>query len=439
MASFPSFAQKPFQNISFNEALKKSQREGKLIFVQYEAADCIHCNEVADKSFENEELAEQLSNTFVCLRISPAHKDREIIGTLYNITSRMGSLFIDQNKTLIHSYRMTTTRASEYVNQIDIALTKAGESSRVSELSKEYESGNRTIGFMELYLQKRATLHLATDELLDEYAGLLPEDSAHSVRTMNFIAQMSPVLESKADKILRKDQAIFSRAWYAMPNQKRASINTIIIAKSKKKAIEEKDEAYALRVAAFARSTHTGNYEAGARSYEVNMLDFYEEIKDTAKYFVKAIGYYDRYYMSVSVDSIMRKDSLSRARLFANAPASGPVIKGDKMVMTKAVAFSPSTQSFSADLNKGAWNFYLMTSNPYLLSVATEWIKKGLEFYKTPAALDTYSRLLYKQGQKQAAIEAQQMAIEQRKKQGFPTKEYEIVLEKMKKSRSLID
>lgn len=439
ITGYTGFAQTPFQELSFEEALKEAQKEGRLIFIQYESANCGQCNEVANKSFENRELADQLSQTFVCLRISPSHQDRAQIGALYNIASGMGSLFIDQNKTLIHSYRMTTSRASDYVSQINRALTMAGESLKISELNQEYKKGNRYIGFMELYLQKRAMLNLATDPLLDEYIGLLPADSLRSIRTIVFIAKMSPILGSNADQALRKDRELFSRAWYSMPNPQRIKINSSIIRKSKNKAIQEKDEAYAYRVASFAGSTYSGNPRAAARSHAFNMLEFYKETNDTSQYLSKAIDYYERYYMSVSVDSVNRTDSLNRARLLAKAPASASFMKGDTMVRTKTIAFSPSGQFLSRDLNDGAWTFYSMTSNPQLLARATQWVKKGLEFYETPAALDTYSRLLYKQGQKQAAIEAQRKAIEQRKKQGYPTKEYETTLKKMMEGSFLIN
>ena len=436
-SGFFSFSQELFQNISFDEALAKSQLEGKLIFLQFYSAECTKCDELANKSFENDELAEQLTKTFICIRITPDHKDRELVGALYNISKGAGSLFIDQNKTLIHSYRMTTTKAAEYSKQINIALSKAGESLKVNELDTEYKKGNRTIGFLELYLQKRRTLSLTTDELLDEYVSLLPDDSVRSLRTIRFIAQMTPLLESKADQVLRKDQRTFSRALYSMTPQQRAAIYTVIIGKSRRKAIQEKNEAYALKVAAFAQSTYMSNYQAGSKAYESTMLEFYRQTNDSSKYLMKAIGYYYRFYMSVSVDSIKRKDSLTRARLFANAKVKDSLTDANKKPTT--ITFVPLTQYFSRNLNNGAWAFYKMTNNPYLLSLATEWVKKGLEFYEGPEALDTYSRLLYKQGQKNIAIEMEQKSIDLRKKRGFPTMEFETTLEKMKKNNSIID
>ncbi|MEJ7671484.1 MAG: hypothetical protein WKF59_01885 [Chitinophagaceae bacterium] len=78
-----------------------------------------------------------------------------------------------------------------------------------------------------------------------------------------------------------------------------------------------------------------------------------------------------------------------------------------------------------------------MSNDPNKLSIATEWAKKGLEFYKSPEILDTYSRLLYKQNQKAKAIELQHEAIAVRKQRKFSTKEYDVILAKMVKGETI--
>jgi hypothetical protein len=105
-----------------------------------------------------------------------------------------------------------------------------------------------------------------------------------------------------------------------------------------------------------------------------------------------------------------------------------------RQVQRSTISFAPVTQNFARELNNGAWSFYKMTKNPYLLSVATEWVTKGLEFFKSPEILDTYSRLLYKQNQKAKAIELQQEAIALRKQRKYSTREYDLILDKMKKN-----
>jgi len=438
----PSFllAQLKFQDISFDEALSKSKKTGQLIFMQIESPGCVQCNEVAAKAFEDESLATQLEATFICLKITPDHPDKKIIGELYNMQTGFGTLFINNDKTLIHKYPKTTTRAAEYKVQMDIALQKAGEDLRISELEKEYNKGNRTAGMMEALLLKRKTLNLQTDSLLDEYISLQPADSLVSERTLLFIAQMVPLIGSKADQALRKNLTLFNKVWYSMDIPSRVTINNRIIYKSLQKAIKEKDESFARRVAAFARGTNN-NPEAGAKAFSRNMLGYYKGTNDIKNYLGRAAIYYDDYYMTVNPDSIKSRDTLMLKRLLSqNAKTSTIVRKNDSVFVRKqTVPYSPITQLFTHDLNEGAWDFYVMTTDSFYLQKALSWSKRANEFFESPEAMDTYARLLYKTGNRPAAIEWMDKAIKLRKERGFATLEYEAILSKMKSNSSKID
>jgi len=426
------FAQTNFRSISFAEALRMAKAENKMVFMQYESEDCDQCNEVADKGLENMEVGYRIDQSLVAIKITVKHPDRSQLAEQYNMHTGFGSLFIDMNGALVHKFRRSTTFAKEYLNQIDLALYSTSESARITELEKEYKNGNRDISFLKTLLTKRKMLNLPTDILLDEYVTLLPADSLRSLNTLVFIAQMAPMLDSKANNILRKDQQLFNKAWYSMSLPLRLGINNVIIYKGLKKAIDEKNEGAAIRVASFAQGTYMGNYAAGTKAYDKNLLYFYEKT-DTSKYFRKAIAYFDRYYMIVSPDSIKKIDTVTLNRLLAQAPKTDTIVNG-RQVRRTAIRYAPVTQNFARELNNGAWSFYKMTKNPYLLSVATEWAKKGLEFFKSPEILDTYSRLLYRQNQKAKAIELQHEAIALRKQRKYSTKEYDAVLAKMIKN-----
>jgi thioredoxin-related protein len=54
VVAFSSFCQVNFENVSFDGALQKSKQTGKLVFLQFESANCEQCNEVADKAFEDQ-------------------------------------------------------------------------------------------------------------------------------------------------------------------------------------------------------------------------------------------------------------------------------------------------------------------------------------------------------------------------------------------------
>jgi hypothetical protein len=435
-------AQVSFSSLPFSQALQDAQAQGKLIFLQFEAANCEQCNDVANKGLKDKIVAERINQTFYCLKVDAHYPDRVKIAHDYNIDADkgFGTLFLDNNGTLVHKFLQTTSRSKDYLDQTEIALSKAGESLGISELEREYKKGNRSYGFLQALLLKRRTLNLPTDSLLEEYIYTLPADSLETTNTIYFIAQMTPYIDSKPYQAMYEHKEAFNRAWYTMPLQMRVQINNVMTRKSMDKAIKERNQAYAIRVASYAQATNGGNYLPGAKAFDKNMLRYFDETNDTATYFRKAVAFYERYYLVVSVDSIKRLDFLAIARMMNNPAINKDTVRnGNKMRVTTTVPFRPAGQFFANDLNEGAYKFYQRTDNPYLLSVATEWVEKALEFYKTPAILDTYARLLYKQGKNEKAIEAMNEAIALHQKNGFPTDIYDATLDAIKHHKKLKD
>lgn len=429
--SLSSFGQVRFESFSFQQALQRAKESGRLIFLQLDSPTCDQCNEVADKGLEDPNLAAQLEQAFVCVRFGSDHPDRNKVADLYNKEKFFGSLFIGADGALLHSFPKTTTLSSEYFKQIDIALTKAGEGLRISEFEKEYKNGNRSIGLIEQLLLLRKTLYLNTDTLLDEYVSLLPADSLQSPSTILFIARLYPVTGSKADAAIRKDYALFNKAWYQLSLSDRIGINNMIIYKSMQKAIREKNLDHAYQVATFARGTNTKNVYAGNKAFDSNLLQFYKETNDTARYLRRAVDFFDSYYMSINIDSLKQRDSLNKGALFAKRVPQGSQT-GEGVIYKKKIAYAPIAQSYTRALNDGAWNFYKWTNEPRYLGKALQWSYRAIELFESPEAMDTYARLLYKTGRKNEAIEWESKAIELKKKRGFKTTDFEKVLTDIK-------
>lgn len=434
----PAFSQVAFQNISFSDGLSKAKAEGKLVFLQVASPSCRECNAVAEKGLSDKELSNLVNQTFVALYVGPRSNDRRQVEAAYNLPDGFGTLFIDGNGTLIHRYAGSSTRPQPYKEAIDLALYRAGESLKVSELEKEYRNGNKTPGFLEQLLLKKKSLNLDNTGLLDEYVSLLPADSLSSAYTLQFIASMMPVLHSKADAALRKDSVWFNQAWLALPSGRRAAINSGIIYNSLNKAIREKNERYAFQVASFARSTHPGRSVSGIKAAMVQLLEFYKRTEDTAKYLTTASGYYDLVVKTTNTDSLKKADSALQAKMLSAA-------KRDTMKTTYGFRVSatvvqrPLAQRYTWELKEAAWNVYKRTADPALLAKATSWIEKGLALLETHEALDVYARLLYKQHQNEPAITAEKKAVDLKKKIGFAVTDYEATLTQMQNGLPLAD
>ena len=215
------------------------------------------------------------------------------------------------------------------------------------------------------------------------------------------------------------------------PNNIRVATNNRIVYKSIQKAIREKDEIYAYKVADFRRRTYEGDPKAGQKAYEYEMLKYYSGANDTLNYLIRSVYYYDNNFMTVSVDSIKRKDSLTMTELFKKAAPQQ--IDSTKKTIRKTIAFSPSTQYYNRELNSAASAFSKMTNEPLYLQKAIKWAIRANDFFEHYNSYNTLAQLYYKAGKKEEAIRAQEKAIEIKKKMGFDTKDLEKELAGMRK------
>lgn len=428
-----------FKECSFNEAQSKAMQTGKLIFLQLLSPKCSQCNEVAEKAFKDSTLIKKLNDNFICMQVSASHPDRKEIEAICNYNDGFGSYFFNQNKTLIHSYRMTTSSKDNYLTQIEIALGKTNNENNLTYLEAKFKDDSHNFDLLQMLLMERKSLGLETQALLDAYMDILPLDSLSSPRIVEFIMKMSPIVNTKPFLEIRQNMPLFNKVWNSIPIQDRVNINSRIIYNSRMQAIAQKNETFAYKIAAFSQSTYLRNSDAGKKAFAENMLLYFKGVGDTANYLSRTIDFYDTYFMTVSVDSIKKLDTILYAKIVDKAEGDTIFRDKQKLVLSKKVAFKPLSQTFSNNLNTGAWDIYNMSNEPAYLKKAITWAARGCEFFKEPGVLDTYARLLYKTGNKEEAIRNEKMAIEIQDSRNSNTTEFETVLLKMKKNLLLID
>ena len=431
------FSQVSFETLSFEEALEKASLEGKYVMVVLDSWECQQCDDVADKAFADKKLGEALNEKYICIRLKREQDEWARMAQQFQVPNGMASLFFASNGVLLHRYNGTASMGKKYNDEARLAVEKEIEIININSLTTAWEQDKKDFGLLQALLLKRKDLWMSTDSLLDTYVRLLTADSVHSLTQLQFIAGLAPVLGSKADSVLRAEPDLFNQAWYRLDLPSRVRINNSIIFKTRNKAVASRDEKLARRVASFAASTNN-NPVARQKSYELNMMEYYKGIRDTSVYLQHAKNYYNRFAMSISVDSILKKDSIQKQLLLEKA--KGDTIRaGDKYTVKKTVQFSPSAQFYMHELNKAAWSFYTMTKDPTLINTALAWAERANVFYKSPQSLDTYARLLYLSGRKEHAIAVQTEAIALQSKLGFPTKAFDEILVSMKAGNKKID
>lgn len=450
--SFKAFTQDLFQDISFSEALQQAKQHSKLIFIQFESPTCKPCNELANQTFTEKKLVEKMQQTFILLKIPANHPDRKRIAKEYNIVNGFGSFIIDQNGTLLKRLNYSTSNAKEYENWLDAALIEAGENLNISAMDQMYQDGNKHPAFLERYLIKKKELDQPYDTLLEDYAQSLPADSLQSTRTLQFILQMEPSVNSLAYQTLTRNKPLFLKTWYEMKPPLRNTIKRNMIMKSMKVATRKKDIIDAKRIVSFIMDTEDRDlpHLETLRSCDQVMMHYYGYTGNFEQFAASAVTYYDTYYLNRNIDTLKKAYSIFRSRRFARTPpphnSSAPrktttnniktPIKRDTISIK---TYSVSLNSFSAldlgyvdDLNHAAITFYRLPKNSEMLHKAISWAQLSLSIHETATAYCAYARLLYKLDQKEKAIEMQTKAINLLEKSGSAYEHYGNLLEKMK-------
>jgi hypothetical protein len=426
---------------TIEEAASRAKKENKIIMAVIESETCLQCNDVAKRGLNSEVLKRTVENEFIPVKINALPS---IISknnpTLLLSKNLWGIFFLDNQLNILYYKGSSSTASLFYLECFEKALSEKSSKDNMAELKKKYYS-NLDGGFIhaKTLIDKILSLQLEPSQtIVDDLCQQAPADSASSLTFLQFILKTAPLINSNARTFVEKNKDNFNMAWYRMELRTRQSINGRITYKSLTKAIQDKDQSYAFRVAAFSAGTYNNNPEEAQQNNTKVILDYYKGVNDSLSFIRTAENYYNRYLMSIKVDSILKIDSMQKARLF-NQPPPGNTGTGVPGVQRQTISFAPRTQYFANSLNSGAWTLYTYTKSSTVLNTALTWAKRANEFYETAESMDTYARLLYKTGNSQAAIEWETKAVNLFKQRGSSTDEYEKILAKMKNSEVKID
>ena len=261
---------------------------------------------------------------------------------------------------------------------------------------------------------------------------------------MLFILESGPVVGSQAYQLTRLNQQLIDSLYRVLPLPQRMAINGLIIKNTMAQATAAKDRSLAEKGANFARSTWNNDYARGGRTYERNMLAFYQSTKDTTAYLRQAVPYYERYYLNLPADSVkkalvalqafrqrqpallQRLDSAARQRARGLRP-------GAVASTVQQITVGPPA-AFLQELNNGAWAIYQTgTRNKNCLTHAITWSKRTVDLDPAAYNNDTLAHLLYQLGFFAEAEAREQRAVELARQEKVAASSYQQALEKMRK------
>ncbi|WP_346237332.1 thioredoxin fold domain-containing protein [Niabella insulamsoli] len=377
---------------SWKEVVAKAKRENKMIFLDCYTTWCGPCKVMTSKVFTQPEVGDFYNTHFINAKvqldttdnddayIKGWYKDGHDIAQKYNVRAYPTYLIFDPQGEIIH--RFVGSMSPD-------AFVAAGQKILDPEHQyytqvKKFESGDRSAPFLlKLATMSQSAYDKNAKKYIDEYLATQTDyftkanldllySTARSSKDKGFEIALNE--GAKADEVLGRPKASFNLVKGIILNEELGGMLRKL----------GKDEA------------------PDFASFDSNLKAKYPAYADYVSAFSKMY-----YYRSKK-----------------NWPEFAENV--DKLIKIEA----PS----GGELNSYAWFAFENIADKAILEKAASWSKLSLEKEANAAAyIDTHANLLYKIGEKDAAIKEEERALSVAEKNGEDTSGYKEIIEKMKK------
>jgi hypothetical protein len=431
----PSFSQ------TFDEVCEQAKKEDKIVMLVVETDKCSQCNEVGRIGLSDPTAKRMIDANAKLLFVSKIPEPLSNPNLFFSFQDKFfGVIYLDGDKNILSLYSGSSTSHKIYIDKLEEAIKeKKSKSPGIAKLSNEYYGNKNNFKIAYGLIEKMLEMGLEPQQgIIDDLTQAAPADSINSVTFLQFIYKAAPEVGSYSERYGQKNYDNSQMAWWRMSLNTRISINARIHQKSLKKAIINKDRNYLYQVSyMISNAFRPSGAHAMQVAQQATVLEYYKGTNDTALYLTYAATHFDNFFMTISVDSILKIDSINKEKLiksFANKNKQGLSVAEEKSFILQTLGMK-----YASALNDGAWTTYTFTKEKNYLSNALRWAKRANEFFETPEIMDTYARILYKTNNKSLAIEWENRAIDLMKRRNFSAAEYEKVLEAMKNGSDKID
>jgi hypothetical protein len=340
------------------------------------------------------------------------------------LDSKGGFLFTDAAILTVPELLLETARK---------ALKASGEKSLV-DYDSVYASGDYSTEFIKEYILRRESAGITSNaDLIEKYVLRLKVSDFYKYDEVLFILKAGPTVDGNAYKLACLNRQLIDSIYTTEPLADRKVMNNVIITNTMSSAIAGKNVNRARSAANFAQSSWKDNYNEGNKVWSMKMMQYYKAVNDTTNYLQLVFGFYERYYMTFTLDSVRKIDSLKFVDARNNARFISTQNINDSTIR-HTFRFSFTKDSFATDLNNAAWTFYQMVVNKNeYLQKAMMWSRRSIEMSPKPAFYDTYAHLLYRLKFFYEAESMELKAIETGKAEKTDVKQFQEEYEKIKK------
>ena len=366
-----TFIEKPWSDI-----LSQAKTEKKMIFLDAYTTWCGPCKWMAANMFTNDTIADYFNRTFLCAHFDMEKGEGIQLAKTYQVSAYPTLLFINMDGEVVHKRVGAPQKVSDYLEMGAIALTP-GEG--LIDYVKKFQAGNRDPKFMMKYLDRLQGAYIPINEPLAQYFATQKETDLTNRDNWTIIDVYLTDMDSKEFNFVVSHYDEFAKL-YTADSVDNKIFNVYLQAMSnmaRSRSFSETSYAGLKQ-----KITASGFKEAGKVIFTGD-LNLYQMRGEQDKFLNLAMTGLDKYY-------------------------------GKDYAM----------------LNRMAWYFFQIASDPKYLEKAADWAKKSISIQSTHENNDTYANLMFKLGNKNEAVKYEKTAIELARKVNAPLQTYEESLKK---------
>lgn len=355
-----------FETDSWEDVLRRSDEEEKLIFLDAFASWCGPCKNMSKNVFTDPKVGEFYNENFINAKIDMEKGEGIELAKIYNVKAYPTLLFLNSKGEVV-SRICGAMGVDDFIKTGESALKTA---TPLHKWHADFNAGKLNAEEMAVYLNLLYTGCAPTDEVANNYLSSLKDIDKVSKENFAIMSKYLADIDAEPFKFMMKDQASFKK--FTDPTEVDRTIIDAYVSYGNKKYIRVKE----FDAAAYKKYTERVKQETGSLA--------------------------DRITLTLEV-----------LRLDRNKEWDEMLKKA--MVLTKRYGLTDDPSL----LNRMADRAYEHSNEPVVLTAAVMWAQSNFETTQNPIYHFTYAQLLNKTGQKEKALKVMEGATDLAKKDGY--------------------
>ncbi len=407
-----------FEKGTFDQALDKAKKEGKMVFVDAYAVWCGPCKWMANNVFKEPEVGTFFDDHIVAIKIDVERGEGPTIKSRYAIEGLPGYLFLDAEGNIV--YRESGSMPTErFMNVVKTALGYCKDPNSVGRLAMRYATEKNDEGYLRTYLDKlKESGSAGYYDVVEQYLGLQKSMAPSSKEMVLFLNDhiTSLTFGGVADRVIKEN--LGSEAWdlYVRKDIRKnfQGVYKRMAEQTVEYAIMKKDST--LVDLALNRTAEEGmRFQDGQR--ERILIYYYSQTGEGEKYKALITPQIEEFYNSLNVESL-KASHLATMEKQRNNPG--------KRMISHATSHSEKLRHFVSEYAR-------FVSSPEDQALVMKWSKRMYDILPTNLKnASFYAKTLYLYGDKNQGIQLMEEVVKQGEEDEKNGEGYKKDLEAMK-------